>query len=310
MMATSVPSPIFSATGFVAPSGQAVFGGRKADINAAFGNNLNYNLNTPQGQLASSEAAIISNNYALFVFFTQMLDPAYAFGRYQDAIGRYYFIERDPSEPTALQVSCTGNGAPIPLGALINDSAGNIYACTQAGTIPLNGSITLSFACTVPGPVPVPASTGVAIYQNIPSWDSASVVSGVQGKDVENRTQFEQRRSDSVAGNSAGSVGAIIGAVAKVPGVLDYYGYNNASANPVTISGVVVPANSFYICVAGGADLDVAQAILSKKGPGAPMVGNTTVTAFDNNPLYVAPQPYQITFQIPTALQILFKVTI
>jgi hypothetical protein len=34
------------------------------------------------------------------------------------------------------------------------------------------------------------------------------------------------------------------------------------------------------------------------------------VTAYDNNPLYVAPQPYQITFNIPTALQILFKVTI
>lgn len=311
MAGTNVPSPTFGPNGFIAPSGPAVLGGRQADINAAFGTSLNFNLNTPQGQLASSEAAVISNNYGLFVLYTQLIDPAYSFGRYQDAIGRIYFMERNPSEPTALQIACNGaQGVVIPVDALIVDTSGNIYQCTGAQAIPAGGSVTASFACTVPGPVAVPAGGGVSIYRAVPGWDSVSVVSGVQGVNVESRAAFEIRRQDSVAGNSFGPIGAIIGAVAKVAGVLDYYGYNNNTSGPVTISGVTIAAYSIYICVSGGAAADVAQAIWSKKGPGAPMTGSTVVTVYDNNPLYAAPIPYQVKFQIPTPLQVLIKVVI
>ena len=98
--------------------------------------------------------------------------------------------------------------------------------------------------------------------------------------------------------------------MAAVPGVLDYFGYNNNTAAPVTVGGVSIPAYSIYIAVAGGAPSAIAQAILSRKGAGAPMAGNTTVTAYDSNPLYASPIPYQITFDIPSALQILFSVTL
>ena len=280
------------------------------DINSAFGQNLNFNSNTPQGQLASSWGAIIANNDAVFVYFSQQIDPAYASGRFQDAIGRIIpGFERQPAEPTALQVACSGAlNVPIALGTLGEDQNGNLFQCVQAGTIPAGGSVTLAFAAVVPGPIPVPQT--LAIVQTLSGFDSMSVVSGAIGRNVETRAQFETRRTDSVAGNSFGAIGSIIGAVAGVPGVLDYFGYNNNTAAPVTINGVTIAANAIYICVAGGAPSDVANAILSKKGAGAPMTGNTTVTAHDSNPLYSTPQAYQITYQIPTALQVLFKVTI
>ncbi len=305
---TNVPPIQFTATGFVAPSGPAVLAGVQLDIDAAFGRNLNYGLTTPQGQLASSWGASIFNANSTFIYYSQQTDPAFATGRFQDAIAAIYFLERDPALPTALQVSCAGAlNVPIPIGALIS-SNGVLFQCTQAGTIPAGGSIQLAFAAVIPGPTAVPQS--VSIYQAIPGWDSATVVSGAVGRDVETRAAFEQRRIDSVAGNSFGPVGAIIGAVAKVPSVLDYFGYNNNSAAPVVIGGVSIAANAIYIAVSGGAPADVAQAIFSKKGAGAPMVGNTTVTVFDDNPLYAAPIPYSITYQIPASLQVLFKVTI
>jgi baseplate J-like protein len=310
-MGTNVPAVTFGATGFIVPPAPSILAGVEADISAAFGATLNFNLNTPQGQLASSEAAIIFNAYSLFAYYTQQVDPAYASGRMQDAIGRIYFLERDPAEPTALQIACVGaQGVVIPVASLITDTAGNLYACTQAGTIPSGGTITLAFACTVPGPVAAPSSNGVSIYQAIPGWDSVTVVSGEIGSNVESRQAFEQRRQDTVAGNSFGAIGSIIGAVAKVSGVLDYYGYNNNTAGSVTVGGVSIPAYSIYVAVSGGAPSDVAQAIFSKKGPGAPMTGNTTVTVYDNNPLYASPIPYQITYEIPTALQFLFKVVL
>jgi hypothetical protein len=310
MAGTAVPSIQFTATGFLAPSAPAVLAGVQLDIDAAFGSSLNYGLTTPQGQLAQSWASDIFNANSIFVTFSQQTDPSYAFGKWQDAIGNIYFITRESSEPTSLQIACNGAlNVIIPVGALISDNAsGALYQCVAQGTIPVGGSITLSFAALLPGPLPVPEA--VTIVQLIPGWDSATVSSGAIGRNVESRSAFEIRRQDSVAGNSFGPVGAIIGAVAAVPGVLDYYGNSNASAGTITVNGVSIPAYSTYICVAGGAPAAVAQAIWSKKSPGSPLVGNTTVTVFDNNPLYSAPVPYTILYQIPTSLQVLFSVVI
>ena len=322
-MATNVPSPSFSATGFQVASTPAILTGVQADWQAAYSTTynvtLNFDLTTPQGQITSSEAAIIANAQQTFALYTQLVDPAYSFGRMQDAIGRIYLLTRNPAEPTTLQVNCTGGGSGVaitlPNGtspAYIVDNAGNIYALTSAVTLPSGGGTVLgTFACTVPGPVPVPTGqTPISIYQSIPGWDSVALVSGVEGVETESRAAFEARRVDSVAGNSAGAIGSIIGAVAQVPGVIDYYGYNNNTAGTVTIGGVTIAANAIYICVAGGAPNTVGQTIFSKKGPGAPTTGTTIVTAYDTNPLYAAPIPYSIAFTIASPLQFLFAATL
>lgn len=311
MAGTNVPTFTFTPTGFVAPSGPLVLTGVQGDINAAFGNTLNYDLRTPQGQLAQSWSSIILNSYASFQFMSQQMDPAYSSGRMQDGIGRIYFMQRNAAIPTQLQVSCIGNlGVVIPFGALIIDTSGVLYQCATVGggTIPVTGSINLQFNAVIPGPTAVPGAAQVSIYQAIPGWDTATVLSGVVGSNVESQSAFELRRQQSVAANSLGPIGAIIGAVAAVPNVTDYFGFNNNNSAPAVFAGVTIPANSIYISVAGGTTSAIAQAILSKKGAGAPMAGNTTVTAFDSNPLYAAPIPYQITFTIPTPIQLLWNV--
>lgn len=313
MAGTLVPTFTFTPNGFQAPSGPLVLAGVQGDINAAFGNVLNYALVTPQGQLAQSEAAIIDNSYGTFQFLTQQMDPAYSSGRMQDGIGRIYFQNRIASIPTQLQVSCVGNNnVPIPFGALIIDQVGNLYACATigGGTIPVAGSITLQFNAVIPGPITVPGANQVSIYQAVSGWDTVTVLSGIVGQNVESQSAFELRRQQSVQSNALGPIGAIIGQVAAVPNVSDYWGWNNASNSPVTQAGVTIPANSIYISVAGGTTSAIAQAILSRKGAGAPMAGNTTVTAYDSNPLYAAPQPYQITFTIPTPVQLLWNVVL
>lgn len=323
MAGTNVPSIAWLPSGPVVPSAPAILAGRQLDFNAAFGvsfawlDNSGKPTTTPQAQLASSEAAIISNVYQLIGYYAAQVDPAYAVGRMQDAIARIYFLARNPALPTVLQVVCSGgNGVPIPdnsnpavAPATIQDTATppNLYICTTGGTIPIGGSITLPFACTVPGPTTVPQSNGVSIYRAIPGWDSATVASGVVGVSTESRSTLEGRRQATVAGNSQGPVGAIIGAVAKVPGVLDFFGVDNPTGGAVTVGGVSVGANSIYVCVAGGTSAAVAQAILSKKAGGSSMTGTTTVTAFDSNPLYSAPVPYSISFTVAAPLRFVFS---
>lgn len=312
VISTNVPAVAFSATGFVSPSEASILAGVQSDINAAFGANLNFALNTPQGQLSSSMAAIIGNADDQFVFLSNMFDPAYSYGRWQDALARIYFLERDPAEPTVVSCTCSGaGGVVIPAGALALDTSGNTYSCISGGTIAGIGSVTLDFQNIQVGPIPCPAGTLTTIYQTIPGWDSiTNPDDGVIGQNTETRAAFEQRREDSVASNSLGPIGAIIGEVAQVPGVLDYFGYNNNTSSPVTLNGVTIAAYGIYIAVVGGSQNAIAQAILNKKGPGAPMSGNTTITAYDSNPLYAEPIPYQITFEIPTDLEILFAVNL
>ena len=315
MAGTNVPAPQFGPNGFVAPTGPAILAGVQEDINVAFGYVLSYQLTTPQGQLASSMGAVISNTYQEFQYFSTQIDPNYSSFRWQDAIAAIYFLNRNPAEPTTLQVNCTGGGSgqaiPLPIGALVQDSAGNLYALTQSITLPAGGGTVVgTFACEVPGPVAVPATDSIEIYQAISGWDAVSVASGTEGLNAESRAACDQRRRDSVAGNSFGAIGSIIGAVAKVPGVTDYYGYDNSSNAPVTIQGVSIAANSIYVCVAGGTPQAVAQAIWSKKAPGCSYTGNTQQTVYDTNPLYATPIPYTVSYQTPTSLQILFAVTL
>ena len=308
---TAVPKVTFGVDGFIAPSDAAILAGRQTDINTAFGGTLNPALNTPQGQLATSDTAIISQADADFLYYTTQTDPAFAQGRMQDAIGNIYFITRIGSQPTVLQVLCTGlTGTVIPAGALVQDTSSYTYACTQGGTIGVAGNVTLPFANLTYGVIPVPGTNAISIYQTVLGWDTATVSSGVLGNETETRAQFEERRSLSTAANSFGASGSSVGTVAQVPGVTDFWGYDNSQDTSTTIMGVTIPAHAIYIAVVGGTDLAVAEAILSKKAPGCGYGGNTSVTAYDSNPLYSAPIPYTITFERPPALQILYVVNI
>ena len=172
---SSVPPINWASTGPVVPAESAILAGALADSNAAFGGNLNTtnadgtpNTKTPQGQMASSLTAIIGAKNDDMLQVVNGVDPDTSDGRFQDAIGRIYFIERNPAQPTALQIACGGLvGTPIPIGARIADQSQNIYVCTQAGVIPASGTITLAFACTVTGPTPVPAANQVTINQAV-----------------------------------------------------------------------------------------------------------------------------------------------
>lgn len=312
---TNVPGLTFGDNGFVAPTESAILEARQSDLNAAFGGNLNPALNTPQGQIATSDTAIIADNYDQQALLYNSVDPAYASGRMQAAIGRIYFITRNPALPTVVQVTCTGLvNTPIPNGALVQDVNNNLYFCTAGATIPISGSIVLPFSNLSAGPIPCPAGAigDNSIYQAIPGWDSATNVDdGVLGENVESRAAFEERREQSVAKNARGTISAIQGAVLDVSGVLDAYSYQNDTASPVTVQGVTIAANSIYVCVSGGAEADIANAIWTKKSPGCGYTGNTSTTVYDNNSGYSAPIPsYTVTYQTPTPTPILFAVSL
>lgn len=312
-MTTNVPPITFTPTGLNVPQESAILAGVQADFNDAFGGNLNPGLNTPQGQLASSEAAVIADANAIFAKFVNQVDPDTADSFMQDAIARMYFLEREPGTATAVQCLCTGGfNTQIPLGARVQDTSGNFYICALAGTIPIGGSITLPFNCVVLGPTACPANTVTTIISGIPGWDTVNnPTPGVVGSDVESRAAFEFRREQSVALNAHGSIVAIGAAVFNVPGVIDVYAIENFTNATVNTGETAYPvvAHSIYIGVVGGDPQAIGNAIFEKKNDGSNMNGNTTVTIVDTS--YAAPQPsYTYTYNIPDSTPLKFAVQI
>lgn len=310
-MATSnVPRVKFTPEGLVLPQESDILAGVLSDIDSAFGGGLNKNLETPQGQLASTTTAIIGNKNSEFASYVNQVDPAFAAGRMQDAIGRIYFLDRKPGTPTAVVATCRGlTGVTIPVGARAQSVDGNIYLCTQAGTIPSSGSIDLPFACSVNGPISCAAGALNQIYQAIPGWDSVlNADAGTVGSNVESRSEFEERRRQSVALNARGSLPSIYAAVANLNGVIDAYVTENNLDIAQTIGGVSLAPHSIWVAVVGGNAADVAAAIWRKKSNGANYNGNTSYTVEDRNG-YAYPYPsYVVTWETPAALPVKFSV--
>lgn len=309
-MSSSVPEPTFGPTGFIAPEESAILEGVIADTNAAMGGGLNPALDTPQGQLASSETATIGNKNDQMVLLTNMMDPAYSFGRFQDGIARIYFLERNPAEATVVQADLTGlDGTVIPEGAQALSTDGNIYMSTASGTI-VGGTLTLPFQCIVTGPIACPPGALSEIFQVIPGWDTiTNPTEGAIGSNVEGRAAFEARRAASVALNAQGSLPAVKGAVLAVPDVLDAYVTENTTSAPLMIGGYTLVPHSLYVAALGGSSQAIGEAIWTKKSPGCDTNGNITVTVVDDS--YSPPQPsYAIKYEDPDLVPILFQVRI
>lgn len=313
-MTTNVPPIVFTPTGLDVPQESAILAGVQADFNDAFGGNLNPALNTPQGQLASSEAAVVADANAVFAEFVNQVDPDTSDGFMQDAIARIYFLEREPGTATAVQCVCVGAfRTVIPLGAQVQDTSGNRYVCVLAGTIPIGGNITLPFNCVVLGPTACPANTvDTIITGGINGWESVNNPDpGAVGSNVESRAAFEFRRQQSVALNAHGSIVAIGAAVFDVPGVIDVYAIENFTGATVNTGATAYPvvAHSIYVAVVGGDPQAIGDAIFSKKNDGSNMNGNTTVTIVDTS--YDVPQPtYTYTYNIPDNTAFKFAVQI
>jgi len=239
-MASAVPKIQFTTAGLVIPTEAAILSGVQADMDAAFGGGLNPALETPQGQLASSQAAVIGDKNNEIVLITNQIDPQYSDGRFQDAIGRIYFLTRKPAAATVVTATLGGAiGAIIPAGTLAQDTNSNTYVLLGNATIGLSGTVSADFQNVVTGPIPCAAGTLISVYQAVPGWDTiTNPTDGTIGYNVESRAEFEYRRKNSVAINARGTPQAIYGEVFAITDVLDVYVIDNSNGS-VTLTGAI-----------------------------------------------------------------------
>lgn len=265
---------------------------------------------TPAGQLIDAEVAEIEAKNSEILYLSNMFNPNVAEGRWQDALGHIYFLNRHFAEPTVVTCQLTGlNGTVIPYGALVKSTDGWTFICNRSVTIGESGTAETSFRLSENGPIEVPAHSVTSIVTTIPGWDTVdNIAAGAIGRDLETRFEFENRRAASVAMNAHGSVSAIYGAIADLPNVLDCKVLENIGPNPNVQFGVTVPGHGITVCVYGGINDDIAEVIYRKKDNGCDTGGNWAVSYsppdIPGNPVYnyLILRPSTVSFWIKVTL--------
>ena len=324
---TNVPPIQWTPEGVVLPTDADILTGVTADWNTAFGGTLNPQLSSPQGQLESSETAIIADKNSGIAYITNQVDPQFSEGRFQDAIGRIYFMTRLSAASTVLSVTLGGQiGAYIPQGTLAVDGAQNVYQLGSPVTIGPSGTVTGAFYDLATGPISYSGTGSLQIYQVTPGLDTLTGVTQLAlGRNVESSQAFELRRQNSVASNSQGTLDAIYSAVYNVNGVLDVFVLDNPSGATVNYGSTNYPRapHSLYVAVVGGSAASIANAIWTPKNDGSsysawpdPPGGSTVpglgtvVTQVVYDTRYSVPQPaYNVSWITPASAPVYFALT-
>lgn len=266
---------------------------------------LNSDPESPAGQIIDSMAVLITAKDAELLELANQFNPATADGRFQDALAKIYFITRKVAEPTVVNCQCIGlQNTVIPAGAIIQNTDGYRLKSLGAATIPASGTANVEFACEQTGPIEIGANTCTEIVTIIPGWDTVNnSVAGALGRDAESRAEFEYRRHASVANNAHGSVAALYGTLANLPGVLDLQILENRGSSAATFWGVSVPGHSVAVCIYGGLNAAIAEALYNKLGNGCGTTGGTSIS-------HVTPEGVAYTYEILRPSTTAFKVRV
>jgi hypothetical protein len=281
---------------------------------AAFGDGLNIDSSTPQGVIISAEVSarsnVIKNNAAV----ANQINPNQAEGVFLDAICALTGLERNPTTYTTVEnVLLTGvQNTLVPAGSLVETAAGDQFDLTADVTLEtFNGSTWTGigeFQAVQGGPVPCGTGSNglVNLVTDVLGWETVSNASaGVVGTLQQTDGVLRALRRQTLFLQGVSLIGAILSAVADITGVIGFQGLENYTSAPQTISGVYMVANSVWVCVDGGAQADIATALLVNKSLGCAWNGAQSVSVIEPS----SGQTYTVLYDVPTSVPLLISVT-
>lgn len=268
------------ATGYNYPDFPTILERIKDQYRAIYGADVYLEPDSQDGQWVTLEAQALFDTIQLSVGVYNSFSPLTA---QSDALTKNVKINgiaRDT--PTFSQVDLTIVGVA---GTTINngqaeDTIGQKWDLPVVVVIPVTGSIIVTALADNQGAIPAAAGTITKIATPTLGWQSVNnVLPAVPGNPVETDAELRQRQSQSTMIPSLSVLDGIIGAVAAVPGVIKYRGYENDTSMTNTDG---IPPYNIALVVDGGSAQDIGNAIASKKTAGTPTFGTTSVITTDS----------------------------
>ncbi|POP42316.1 hypothetical protein CHU32_03520 [Superficieibacter electus] len=295
-----------NSTGVIMPDTDNVIDEVRDEYRAVFGDDLITDDWTPQGVLINAEVkartTVIENNAAL----ANQINPNLAGGIFLDAIWMLTGGQRRGATRSQVVGICRGVAAAIiPAGSRARTKNGDEFATVEQVVIGELGTVSAIFQSTSVGPVPVPIDSLTQIIDAVLGWETVTNETvGSLGQNVQSDVSARSMRRKTLALQGVSTTEAITSAIYDVPGVKSLSFRENIAGEERVIDGVTMAPHSVYVCVDGGTDENIAQALLASKSAGCGYNGNTTVTVVDA----VSGQPYDVKFSRPEEITILMRV--
>lgn len=253
------------------------------DYKAIYGADINVDSNSPDGQLINIQAQVISdylellqdtyNSFAISTAFGERLDELVALNGIQRKKGTLTQAEVLVTVSKALTLPGLDQSALTPF--TVSDNAGNEFQLVVSKVFGAPGNSTLTFQASEIGEIQTTANTITNVVTStlgVTSVNNPSVASDVIGVNEETDPQLKVRHDKSLNLGATGPSDSMEAALKNVVSVVDAIVIENNTGGVVN----TIPAHSVWPIVRGGAAVDVAQAIYSKKGPGGGLKGAET----------------------------------
>lgn len=259
-----------------------------ADWKEIYGEDINVEQNSPDGQLINIFAQGQTDIRELLVQLYNSFDPDNASGRLLDercAINNVFrrggtFTTVDITVTTDRTVTLEGLDEnfndPEAIGYTIQDNAGNQFILVNTQTLEA-GTHSVLFRAQNIGRIETTIgtiTTPVTIVLGVISVNNPTAPVNI-GENEETDTELKIRRRQSVSIGSSGYLNGLLAYVLQLDGVTDAAIYENYSNQTDTLG---LPPHSIWLIVEGGSAADIAQAIYLKKSYGCDMKGDITYT--------------------------------
>ncbi len=275
-----------TATGISVETNAQIVSDLSTGLQAIYGDDINIDQNSPDGQLIGIFAQACTDVRGLAVQIYNNFDPDQASGTVLDQRVSINNIQRQGGtftiQPIDITVSTTVTlqgldanfNSLTGTGYTVQDNSGNQWILLNSTTLTA-GLTTLNFRAAQIGlvqPITNSITNQVTVILGVTSVNNSAAPLTV-GQNQETDSQLRLRRAQSPAIASSGYANGLLAAVLALTGVIEASIYNNRGN---VTDGNGIPAHGIWLIVDGGSSSDIATTIYNKISDGANMKGSVT----------------------------------
>jgi uncharacterized phage protein gp47/JayE len=306
-MATTYPLPTLAATvtpqGITAPAYNDIYTSLQASFQSIYGSDAYIEPDSQDGQLLAIVAKAISDSNDTTIAVYNAYSPATAQGAALSNAVKINGLARAIATASSVLLRISGQvGATINSG-VAGDDANQRWLLPTTVVIPPAGFIDVTATASEVGALVATVGTITKILTPTLGWQIVTNLSAAAaGAPVESDAALRVRQALSTSLPSQTTLAGVLAAVSALAGVTQARAFEN-DTNTTDSNGL--PPHSIALVVLGGIAADIANAIYTKKTPGAFTHGTTSTTVVDSYGI-----TNTIRFFIPTPKQILVGLTI
>ena len=294
-----IESPVFNVTenGIKAPSYAEILEYFKEKAKTIFGQDVDLDADTQDGQLIAIFAQAISDVNAQAIATYNQFNPNTAVGVGLDSAVKTNGIKRQEATNSTVDLVLIGQAGTVINNGIASDDAGTNWLLPEQVVIPVSGEITVTATAEEVGDIEASPNTITQIVTPTLGWQSVNNPNqAVVGVAVETDAQLRTRQARSTELASVSLWEGIIASLLNLEGVTRVSGVKN---DEDATSDEGVPGHTVAMIVDGGDVDEIGKTIFLKKGEGVGTFGTTQTTYIDTYGF-----PNVIKFSRPTIVNV------